>query len=84
MNAPQKVVAELFGRRALEGGDADVHRIDTRENLANDAVFAGGVHALQHDQEGSLAFGIQPVTQLVDDGDVFFGVDAACSFSRPS
>ena len=36
------------------------------EHGAHRAVLAGAIHALQHDQQRPLAFGIEPVLQVVD------------------
>ena len=37
--------------------------------MLDDAVLAGGVHALKHQQHGPLALGIEPLLQLGGAGD---------------
>ena len=50
----------------LNGGDDDAERAGLLEDVLDGAVLAGGVDALQHHQQRALAFGVEPVLQLVD------------------
>src|SRR6185312_9425593 len=54
VNAPEVVMGLLCGVRLFEGCGAAMERIDSGEDLANGAVLAGGVHALEHDEERVL------------------------------
>ena len=44
-------------------------RIDAGHHVFDDAVLAGGVHALKHQQHGPLAMGIEPLLQVNEAGD---------------
>ncbi len=50
--APKEVVAELEGGGDFEGGDVATLGVDAGEDVADDAVFAGGVHTLKDDEDG--------------------------------
>ena len=50
VDAPQEIVGELLFRRLLESGDAAALGIHAFDDVPADAVLAGGVDALQHDQ----------------------------------
>ena len=58
--------AEDLGLRGwlFEGRDAAAHRIHRAENMPDDAVLAGAVHALQTDQYGSLALRVELCLKL--------------------
>jgi hypothetical protein len=63
---PQVVVRALLVVGCLEGRHAHAQRRGAREHPAHGAVLAAGVHALQHQQQLALAFGVQQVLQLVE------------------
>ena len=52
--------------RLAETGDADAGRTDGPEHLSDGTVLAGGVGALQDDQQRPPALGIEPLLQIVD------------------
>ena len=66
MHAPEKVVRQLLLARPAEARDVDAERPGLVEHVADGAVLAGGIGALQDHQQRALAFGEQPVLQLVD------------------
>ena len=66
MRAPEEIVRQFFLARLLERGDDDAERAGLLEDVLDGAVLAGGVDALQHHQQRALAFGVEPVLQLVD------------------
>src|SRR5215213_3927557 len=51
---PQKIVVGFFGTRGLEGGHPAPLGIDAAEDVLDGAVFAPGVHGLQHDEQPPL------------------------------
>ncbi len=63
VDAPQVIVRQLGGSGHLESGDAHPLRVDPLEYPADHAVFAAGVHALQHDQQLVLALGKEQLLQ---------------------
>ena len=66
MRAPEEIVRQLLLARPLERGDGDAERAGLLEDVLDGAVLAGGIDALQHHQQRALAFGVEPVLQLVD------------------
>ena len=48
--APEEVMLGFERGGRLEAGDVAALRVDAGEDVADGAVFAGGVHALQHDE----------------------------------
>ena len=60
--APQEVVFEFFGRRLFEGFDVAALGIDSGHDVSDRAVFAGGIHGLEDDQQG---MGAAPVESVV-------------------
>ena len=49
--SPEERVVEFLGARLLERDDVAALRIDAGEQVLDQAVLAGGVHALQHDED---------------------------------
>ena len=69
MHPPQKVVSELKRRRGFERGDAAALRVHARKDAANRPVLAGGVEALEDEQEAPSSLGVEPhldVGELVE------------------
>ena len=66
VGAPEEIVRQLLLARLAERSDGDAERAGGVEHVADGAVLAGGVDALQHHQQRTLAFGVEPVLQLVD------------------
>mgnify|MGYP003351570085 CR=1 FL=1 len=54
---------ELQSARLLEAGHAHAARIHPLEDMAHHAVFAAGVHRLQHDQDPMLPLGVEQLLQ---------------------
>ena len=67
VDPPQVVVGALLLARHAERGDVEAGRVDARQHRADDAVLAAGVDRLEHDEQGPLALGEQPLLQLGDD-----------------
>ena len=61
--APEEVVARLERGGDLEAGDVATLRIDAGEDVRDGAVFAGGVHALQDDEQCLLLGGVEDILQ---------------------
>ena len=57
-------MGELLRGRLLEAGDGGALRVHRGHHVPAGAVLAGGVDALQHDQERVLLLGVEPVLQL--------------------
>ena len=53
VDAPEVVVRELGRGRRLERGDRAALRVDALEDAPDDAVLAGGVEPLEHEQDAS-------------------------------
>ena len=51
LHTPEEVVVELLGRRLAEAMVMDAHRVTLAEHVTHDAALAGGIHALQHDEQ---------------------------------
>src|SRR5581483_12460458 len=62
--APQEVVVELELARGLEGMHLAALRVHARHYVLDHAVLAAGVEALQHDEDGPLMLGVEPVLEL--------------------
>ena len=76
--APEEVVAEFEGGGDFEGRDVAALGIDAGEDVADDAVFAGGVHALEDDENGFCLGGVEEFLEVgelraVLGGDAFGG-----------
>lgn len=78
VDAPEKIVAELFGGGDFEAGDGGALGVEVAEEGAEGAVFATGVHALQDDEEAVLSGGVKEGFELGEFGaegfDAGFGV----------
>jgi len=70
--APQEVVVELLPGRPLEGPHVDTLRIDSRHDVLDRAVLAGGVHGLEDQQDGPAVLRVETLLQLGQ------SLDAAC------
>ena len=55
LDAPEEVVRELLLGGRLEGRDAHALRVDLADDVADGAALAGGVHALQDEQDAAGA-----------------------------
>ena len=64
VNSPEEIVRQLFVIGLLEGGDFAALGIHARHDVADGAVFAGGVAALQHDEQGVTAVGVEQVLEF--------------------
>src|SRR5215813_14198196 len=62
---------ELLGARRLEGVDLAAKRIDAADDVLDDAVFAGRIHALEHDQHRPLAVGVKPLLKFTEAAHAF-------------
>src|SRR4029450_11996955 len=70
VHAPEVVVCELGRGRLLERDDPAALWIDAREDALDRPVLAGGVEALQDEQQAALGLGVEPVVEqreLVDE-----------------
>jgi hypothetical protein len=70
VDAPEIVAGEFLGAGRLEGFHFHAERGRLGEDRLDRAGLAGSVHALKDHEQGTPAFGIQHVLQLVDDGGV--------------
>jgi len=64
MDAPEEVVAGFEGGGHFEGRDIAALRIDAGEDVADGAILAGGVHALEDDEQGLGLAGVEDVLQI--------------------
>ena len=64
VHAPEEVVGELGLGRLLEAGDGGALRVHRGHHVPDGAVLAGGVDALEHDEQRVLLLGVEPVLQL--------------------
>ena len=55
---------EVLGRRRFEGINLAALWIDTRHNVLDGAIFAGGVHSLKNQQHGPFVLRVKLVLQL--------------------
>ena len=69
-DAPQEVVLQLLLAGFAESVVVDAHRVALAEHMAHDAALAGGIHALQHDEQPTPyaldAVGIQQFLEACD------------------
>jgi len=63
VDAPEKVVRELGRRRGFERDGAAALWVQAGEDLADDAVLARGIEALENEQEAALVLGVEPLLQ---------------------
>ena len=69
-------MGELFAAGHLEGVHHATQRIDAAHHMLDDAVFAGGIHALEHDQHRPSAMGVQTLLHVSEPRDAI-GKDRA-------
>ena len=65
MHAPEKIVRQLLRCRFLEVNSHTTRRIHSSENVADDAIFACGVEALQHNEKRMLVLRIHQILQVL-------------------
>ena len=63
--APHEIVVEFLGRRLLERGDLAALRIDALEHALDRAVLAGGVHALEDQQQRPAVLRVELFLEIV-------------------
>ena len=68
--APEEIMCEFLVARRLERMDLAALRIDGAHHVLDDAVLAGRVHALQHDQHRPAAVRVEPLLQFTQPLDV--------------
>src|SRR5512141_514309 len=66
MDAPQVVVGKLASRRRLEGSDPAALGVQAGEDRLDDAVLAGGVDPLQHEEDTPPALGVEARLELLE------------------
>ena len=64
--APEKIVREILLARRLERVHVAALRVETRHDMLDHAILAGGIHPLQHDQQRPAAVGIEALLQLAE------------------
>jgi hypothetical protein len=62
---PQEVVAALLGRWRLEPSDLRPLRVEPADHMDDGAVLPAGVHALEHEQQGTGALRVEALLELV-------------------
>ena len=68
--APEKIVREILLARRLERVHVAALRVETGHDVVDDAVLAGGIHPLEHDEQRPAAVGIEALLQLGEALDV--------------
>ena len=63
VHSPQVVVAELGRRRRLERGNPAALGVQALEDGTDDAVLAGGVETLEHEQNAVAGLRVEPLLQ---------------------
>src|SRR5580700_4213334 len=63
---PQIIVIEFFGAWSLEGMNIATLRIYTGHDVFDHAVFAGGVHCLNHEQERPAILRTELLLQIAE------------------
>ena len=66
--APEKIVLQLLLARRLEAVHLASLRIDPGHHVLDDAVLAGRVHTLQHDQHCPTILRVKPLLQIREPG----------------
>ena len=66
MDAPEVVVGKLGGGWRREGDGATAQRVQALEDRADDAVLSGRVNPLEHQEQASGAFGVEPLLEHVE------------------
>ena len=74
MDAPEKVVRQLFRRRLLEAHCGASRGIHPGQDVADHAVFARSIKALQNNEQGMLSFRIHQILQLLHFLDVLLNL----------
>ncbi len=74
VGSPEEVVTGLERGGDFEGSDVAALRIDAGEDVADGAVLAGGVHALEDYQDRFLLAGVEDFLEFVE-GVAVFGED---------
>ena len=64
VDAPQVVVGELLGGRDLEGRDRAALRVERLHDLVDRAVLAGGIDALEDDEDRALRLRPEAVLEV--------------------
>ena len=64
VDAPQVVVGELVGARHLEARDRAALRVEGLHDLVDRAVLAGGIDALEDDEDRPLRLGPESILEL--------------------
>ena len=67
---PEEIVREFLVARRLERVHIAALRVEARHDVVDDAVLAGGIHPLQHDEQRPAAVGIEALLQLGETLDV--------------
>src|ERR1700730_910987 len=67
--APQKIVADVFGRRFFERKYLTALRIDARHDVLDCAVLTGCIHRLKNEQKRPAALGVENLLRLREIGD---------------
>jgi hypothetical protein len=62
--ASEKIIIQLFPGRRLEGMNITALRIDTIHHVFDDAIFARGIHTLQHYEQRPLAMSVKTILEL--------------------
>ena len=63
-HTPEEIVLQFLRTRLLEGMNLAALRIDAAHHVLDDAVLAGGVHRLQHDQHRPAVFRVKALLQF--------------------
>ena len=68
--APEKIVVEFLRARRLERMHLAALRIDAGHHVLDDAVLAGRIHRLEHDQHRPAVLRVEPLLQIGEALDV--------------
>ena len=71
-------MGKLLDAGLLERRDLAALRIEAFHDVADRAVLAGRVHALQHQQQRAAVLGIEPIAEVVERGDVVVEFGLGC------
>jgi hypothetical protein len=78
VGAPQVIVFELFRAWSFEGMNIAALRVHAGHDVLNHTIFAGGVHALEDDQQRPTILRVELFLQVAEEagavGDNFFSV----------
>ena len=67
---PKKIMSKFLFARRLERAHFATLWIETRHHMRDDAILAGSVHPLQHDQNRPMSVGVEAFLQLRETFDV--------------